>query len=127
MVRPGLPEYLSGRAWAEGPARRVSPARPEVCPCRARHASNGPGRVRARAGSGRAARLDMYTDGRGAATRGEGPCAASRVARARGGGGIGSRTEASACSAVVLLPCSATFLLAEPSGALSASAAWEQN
>lgn len=50
MVRPGPPEYLSGRAWAEGPARRVSPARPEVCPCRARHASIGPGRVRARAG-----------------------------------------------------------------------------
>jgi hypothetical protein len=50
MVRPGPPEYLSDRVWAEGPARRVSPARPEVCPCRARHASIGPGQVRARAG-----------------------------------------------------------------------------
>ena len=73
MVRPGPPEYLSGRAWAEGPARRVSPARPEVCPCRARHASIGPSRVRARARSGRAACLDMYTAparcGLGAAAR----------------------------------------------------------
>jgi hypothetical protein len=50
MVRPGPPECLSGRAWAEGPARRVSPARPEVYPYRARHASIGPGRVRAWAG-----------------------------------------------------------------------------